>query len=274
MTLGGGDNNNTIGKPLLFSIVMPCFNSSATIERSIESVLRQSYVNWELLVVDDGSTDDTHEIVKEICLFEARVKILKNEFSKGAAGARKTAVKYSAGQFIAFLDSDDIWSQDHLLGADKFFNSKPDANFIFSNYTAVSGAKQVSYFLPDQVGYGRFLCTNFVPCLTVVLRAAKVDWRDMPEIRKRNDLAIWLTLVKKYNEPFFNTGLSTGFYSVSKTGLSGSYLESYGYAVKVLQEYGGLSLFAAVNFSLMHAVIAVLKKIFPVLFNKMCRTLV
>ncbi|HAT8026754.1 glycosyltransferase family 2 protein, partial [Citrobacter rodentium] len=96
----------------LVSIIMPSFNSEHTISASISSVLQQTYTNWELLVCDDNSIDGTRSKVLEFA--DSRIKLLINEYAKGAAGARNTSLKYASGRFIAFLDSDDIWGANKL----------------------------------------------------------------------------------------------------------------------------------------------------------------
>ena len=98
----------------LISIVMPAYNAAQYIEQSIESVLKQSYTNWELIIVDDCSVDDTYKIVEKLCLNEERIKLFRMNENSGVAMARNFAISMSRGKYIAFLDSDDLWLPDKL----------------------------------------------------------------------------------------------------------------------------------------------------------------
>lgn len=98
----------------LVSIVMPCFNRAFLLSRSIDSVVAQSYKNWELIIVDDRSSDDIESVVKEYSNKDNRIKYYLNECKKGPAGARNCGIIHSMGEYIAFLDSDDQWMKQHL----------------------------------------------------------------------------------------------------------------------------------------------------------------
>ena len=107
------------------SIIMPAHNVSDFIAGSLNSVLEQTYSNWELIIVDDCSTDNTVDIVKPF-LKDKRVKLLQNEINLGGAGSRNVAIKAAQGRYIAFLDSDDLWTADKL---DKQLNSSWQTQF-------------------------------------------------------------------------------------------------------------------------------------------------
>lgn len=96
------------------SVIMPTYNRERLLSRAIESVIKQTYTNWELLIVDDYSTDNTKETVEQYVSIDKRIKYLKNERKKGVAGARNSGILNSTGEYIAFLDSDDEWLQHHL----------------------------------------------------------------------------------------------------------------------------------------------------------------
>ena len=121
---------------LKISIVMPSFNSSRFIHKSIESVISQTYKNWELLIVDDCSTDDTYDIAKEYERNDNRIKVFRNDTNRGAAFSRNIAIKNSSGDYIAFLDSDDKWHESKL---EKQINFMLDNNYVFSytNYSLI-----------------------------------------------------------------------------------------------------------------------------------------
>ena len=97
----------------LVSVIMPSFNTAKFISETIESVLAQTYANWELIIVDDCSTDNTDEVVKPF-LTDKRIKYLKNKKNSGAAVSRNYALREAKGKWIAFLDSDDLWLPEKL----------------------------------------------------------------------------------------------------------------------------------------------------------------
>ena len=98
----------------LVSIISPSYNCKEFISQTIDSVLAQSYSNWELLIVDDCSTDGTYELAKEYSEKDCRIKVFRNEKNCGAAVSRNKGIQNSKGQYVAFLDSDDIWAFNKL----------------------------------------------------------------------------------------------------------------------------------------------------------------
>ena len=93
----------------MISIVMPLYNSERFLADAIDSVLNQSFSDWELLICDDGSTDNSYRLASKYSKIDARIVLLKNNFTKGASGARNTCIKHARGRYITFLDSDDLW---------------------------------------------------------------------------------------------------------------------------------------------------------------------
>ena len=117
------------------SIIIPTYNKSKFISEAIESVMNQSYPDWELIVVDDFSTDNTEEIVTNFILRHDgdRIKYVKNERKKGVSGARNTGIRYLKGKYIAFLDSDDFWDRDNLKLKAEILNSNQSIDALFSD---------------------------------------------------------------------------------------------------------------------------------------------
>jgi glycosyltransferase involved in cell wall biosynthesis len=138
-------------KENLISIVMPCYNSSATLARSIESALSQSHEEIELIVVDDGSTDSSVAIAEEICQRDRRLQLIRTNGNRGAAQARNRAIAVSRGEFIAFLDADDTWDprcMERLLLA---LTARPDAALAYCGWQniGVEGGRAAPYIPPD-----------------------------------------------------------------------------------------------------------------------------
>lgn len=117
------------------SVIIPTYNRSKFISEAIESVINQSYPDWELIVVDDFSTDNTEEIVTNFILRDdsSRIKYIKNERKKGVSGARNTGIKYSKEKYIAFLDSDDFWDKDNLKLKAEILNSNQSVDALISD---------------------------------------------------------------------------------------------------------------------------------------------
>ena len=116
----------------LVSIIMPSYNTGKFIKETINSVLNQTYNNWELIIVDDCSTDDTEKIVNTIK--DNRIKFLKNNTNSGAAISRNRAIKEAKGKWIAFLDSDDLWKKEKIEKQIRFMKEN-HYDFSYTNYT-------------------------------------------------------------------------------------------------------------------------------------------
>lgn len=181
----------------LVSIIMPSYNTAAYIKQSIESVLKQSYTNWELIIVDDCSSDNTDEVVKSIN--DVRVKYLKNEKNSGAALSRNRALREAKGRWIAFLDSDDLWMSEKLEKQIRFME-KNGYYFSYTNYEEIDidGNKTgVKITGPKRITKTGMFNYCWPGCLTVMYDASKVGHIQIEDIKKNNDYAMWLKVCKK-----------------------------------------------------------------------------
>lgn len=180
------------------SIVMPSFNSSAFIADAIESVISQSFSDWELLVVDDASKDGTADLVKERFFCEPRVVVHQLGSNQGAAYARNVAIEAARGRFIAFLDSDDFWHSNKLAVQIPLLESC-DACFAFSGYNLLVGedfTRTRPVPVPERLVYRDLLRSQPVGCLTAVYDTQKTGKVYMPDIRMRQDWGLWLRLLR------------------------------------------------------------------------------
>ncbi|MBR5553291.1 MAG: glycosyltransferase family 2 protein [Clostridia bacterium] len=184
----------------LVSIIMPSYNTARFIKETIDSVFAQTYQNFELIIVDDCSTDETDEVVAPY-LCDARVKYIKNEKNSGAAVSRNRALKEAGGKWIAFLDSDDLWEPEKLEKQIDFMK-KGEYYFSYTNYVEideksallgrkVSGPKKIT-----KSGMYNFCWPG---CLTVMYDAERVGLVQIEDIKKNNDYAMWLKAIKKAN---------------------------------------------------------------------------
>lgn len=181
---------------MLVSIIMPSYNSSPYIADSIESILNQTYSNWELLITDDCSTDETVEIIGNYMNKDERIKLYRHDINKGAGYARNNSIHFATGRFFAFLDSDDIWVNEKLEKQIKFMIEK-DLDMSYSFYQKFNAAGFNGIVKSrDKITYNKLLYSNVIGCLTVIYDASKLGKRYMPLLRKRQDMALWLDILK------------------------------------------------------------------------------
>ncbi len=181
----------------LVSIIMPTYNCAKFIKETIESVLNQTYENWELVIVDDCSNDNTEEIVESFN--DKRIKYHKLEKNSGAAVARTTAMKMAIGNYMAFLDSDDLWKKEKLEKQLEFMK-KNNYNFTCTAYEQIDeeGNKLNKVIkTKKKANYNRILLDCPVGNSTVMYNVDNLGKFEVPNIRKRNDDALWLQILKR-----------------------------------------------------------------------------
>ena len=182
----------------LVSIIMPSYNTSDFISETIKSVLNQTYANWELLIVDDCSTDNTDEIVRPF-LLDKRIRYLKNENNSGAAVSRNRALREAKGKWVAFLDSDDLWMPDKLSKQIRFME-KNSYHFSYTNYSEIDTKgrrKGITVTGPKKITKAGFYNFCWPGCLTVMYDVETVGLIQIADIKKNNDYAMWLKVCKK-----------------------------------------------------------------------------
>ena len=180
----------------LVSIVMPSYNSEKYIKDSIESVLNQTHSNWELLIVDDCSEDQTVEIVKSFK--DERIKLFQNQANSGAAISRNWALREARGKWIAFLDSDDIWLPNKLEEQLKFMIEN-NYSFTYTDYRICLNGKweNVIHTSPNKINFRKIKKYCYFSTITVIYDASKVGLIQIGDIRKNNDYAMWLKALQK-----------------------------------------------------------------------------
>lgn len=185
-------------KPLV-SIITPVYNCEDTIGETIESVLNQTLSDFEMLIVDDISNDKTIDIIKKYQKQDKRIKLFILKEKGGAASARNKALKEASGQYIAFLDGDDLWVSDKLEKQIKFMQEN-NIYFSYADYAYIDekGKKMGIYRkCPKRMSYFRMLLGDSVGCLTVIYDSKRVGKIEIPNIKKRNDYALWCQILKK-----------------------------------------------------------------------------
>ena len=183
----------------LVSIITPSYNSSKFIEECINSVITQSYIDWEMIIVDDYSTDNSRDLILKFAKEDNRIKTIFLDENVGAAAARNIAIKQSKGKYIAFLDSDDIWKSEKIEKQLSFMNDRNIA-FSFTSYQPMSEDGK-EYFniikVPEKMTYASYLRNTIIGCLTVIIDKEKTGKFQMPNIRSSHDMALWLLIMKR-----------------------------------------------------------------------------
>ena len=245
----------------LVSIIMPSYNTAQYISDSIQSVINQTYQNWELLIVDDCSTDSTDEIIK-LFLVDSRIRYYKSEKNVGAAESRNRALREAKGRWIAFLDSDDLWSPTKLYEQIHFMREN-NYGFSYTNYSEINsnGEKTGTYISgPKCVTARQMYRYCWMGCLTVMYDAEKIGLIQIPNIKKNNDYAMWLFVIKK--EPCYLLNRNLAFY---RRGRSGSISNQNAFKLivwhyKLFRIIEGLKVYEAIFFTIQNIVFGIWKK--------------
>jgi glycosyltransferase involved in cell wall biosynthesis len=183
----------------LVSIIMPNYNSARFVEETIVSVFAQTYENWELILVDDCSSDDSITIIESLMAEDKRIKLIKLAENSGPAIARNRGIEEAKGRYIAFLDSDDTWHPEKLSKQISFMQEH-DIALCYTGYYRIeeqSGKIIDQINVPQKVDYNELLKQNIIGCLTAMYDTQKLGKVYMPDILKRQDFALWLTILKK-----------------------------------------------------------------------------
>lgn len=226
----------------LVSIITACYNSEKHISDMINSVLAQTYQNWELLLVDDCSTDKTLDIINTITSSESRIKVFQLTKNSGAAVARNKAIQEANGRFIAFLDSDDRWLSLKL--------EKQMAFMISNGYSLTHTAYEIidefgniskKMIKPAEVlNYNDMLYANKIGCLTAIYDQHQLGKIEMPLLRKRQDYGLWLNILQSGIKAY---GLSEVLaqYRQTENSMSSNKMDLIKWNWKLFREVQGLS---------------------------------
>ncbi|MDO8317285.1 MAG: glycosyltransferase family 2 protein [Flavobacterium sp.] len=232
-------------KPLV-SIITPSFNSAKFIAETIQSVQNQTYQQWEMIIVDDCSTDETVSIIQEIANKDSRIQLIKLKKNSGTGIARSTALEKATGKFIAFLDADDLWKPEKLdkqLG----FMKANNLPFTFSFYDCINEAgKPLNRRIeaPLHLSYQQLFFCNYIGNLTGIYDANYFGKIAVSSIRKRQDWMMWLTILKKiqFAQPVPE---SLAFYRIRENSISASKLDLVKHNFSVYRTHHRLNLIGA-----------------------------
>lgn len=241
----------------LVSIIMPSYNTASYISNSIKSVIAQTYNNWELIIVDDCSTDNTDEIVADF-LIDKRIKYYKNNYNRGAAQSRNRALQEAKGRYIAFLDSDDLWLPEKLELQLAYMKENNYA-FSYTDYRICLNGKWLPYIntAPNYINKRRLYNWCYFSTITVIYDVKIVGLVQIADLKKHNDYAMWFKVIEKTNAYRFPKCLS--FYikhndSVSSGSKFNLIKHHYILYRKALNKGKLLSVFLTVN-NILHGLI-------------------
>ena len=245
----------------LVSIIMPSYNAARFIGESINSVLLQTYSNWELLIVDDCSKDNSVEVVRKFANIDKRVVLFSLEKNVGAAAARNVAIEHAQGQYIAFLDSDDVWDE-YKLEKQLAFMKQYSYAFTFSNYYVMeeNGKKTENIVkVPSSLSYHQYLRNTIIGCLTVIIDRQQTGDFKMPLIKSSHDMALWLLIMKRGFKAYGLKDVLAGYRLVSTSNTAKKWKAAKD-VWKVYREIEGLSVLYAAYCFCGYAINAVLKR--------------
>lgn len=229
----------------LVSIITTTYNSSRYIADTILSIQAQSYHDWELLITDDCSTDETATIIEEYAKNDSRIKFYQLQTNGGSGISRNNSIAHAQGQYIAFCDSDDRWTEDKLKRQLDLMEKSGTSMCYSSYYKCDENGELIGrVFCKRRVSYKRMVCDNAIGFLTMIYDRNKLGTEYLPEIRKRQDWALNIKLLKK-------AGVACGvpeplaYYRVRKGSLSRDKLSLIKYNIAVYEEVLGMSAFMA-----------------------------
>lgn len=243
----------------LVSVIMPAYNCEKYIADAIESVLDQTYLNFELIVIDDDSKDRTFEIIKKYSNKDPRVKVFKNKKNSGVSATRNRGISLAEGQWIAFLDSDDMW-EPSKLEKQLEVAEEISAEFLFtgSSYINEEGEPFKGIFeIPERVSYKELRNQNVISCSSVLIKKKFFDNIKMEKDEIHEDYAAWLRILKLgvtaygINEPLL-------IYRISRNSKSGNKLKSVKMTYKVFR-FVGINPIGSAYFMMRHVLASVRK---------------
>lgn len=242
---------------------MPTYNSVKYVLESVSSVIDQTYINWELIIVDDASNDSTVLSLKEISRQDERIKIIYLDVNSGSAVSRNTGIKLAKGDFIAFLDSDDIWLPNKLEKQINFMLLN-NVDFSYSAYQKSNEEGDVlgDVNVPAKVSYEDLLKVCSIGCLTAIYDVRRLGKIYMPLIRRRQDLGLWLRILRKV--PFaYGLNEPLAQYRVRSDSISANKKIAAQYTWRLYRDIEELSLMRSLYFFSHYAVNGVLRSKFP-----------
>ena len=226
----------------LVSIITPTYNAEKFIAETLKSVQNQTYQNWEMILVDDASTDETVKIISDFVEKDSRIKLFKLEKNSGNGFARNIALEKAVGKYIAYLDADDLWFPNKLEKQIQFLKEN-NLHFTFSFYDCIDeegNSLNRRVEAPVNLTYDELFFCNYVGNLTAIYDADYFGKIVIEATQKRQDWRLWLTILKQIQvttpvpEPL-------AFYRIRKDSISSSKFKLIKHNFGVYREFHGFN---------------------------------
>jgi teichuronic acid biosynthesis glycosyltransferase TuaG len=204
----------------MVSIITPVYNCEKFIKECIQSVLNQTFKDWELILIDDFSSDSSRSIINEYINLDSRIKAYYFDENVGAGITRNKGIEISTRRFIAFLDSDDYWQKDKLKIQIDFMIQK-NIEFSYTNFFELDKKDNVKKVIlqPRSISYYTLLFNNYIKTLTAIYDTKRIGKVYMPSYRKRQDWGLWFNILEKTNKAYC-LSQPLAYYRTSNSSLS------------------------------------------------------
>jgi teichuronic acid biosynthesis glycosyltransferase TuaG len=248
----------------LVSIITPLYNAEKTIRKTIDSVLAQSHQNWEMLIADDLSPDNSVAIVEEYIQQDSRIKLIKTDDNTGPAECRNRAIRAASGDFMAFLDSDDAWNPDKLSKQLQLMQEK-DALFCYSSYElmneeGVLTGKKVT--VPASTTFTQMLKSNVIPCVTVIYNIKELGKFYMKSVG-HEDYVCWLNILKSKDITAVGHTDTLAQYRIQSHSVSSNKLKVSQYQWRIYRDELKLGLITSSYYFIWYTLKGIKKHLFP-----------
>ena len=239
----------------LVSIIVPVFNSSKSVIETLTSIMNQTYKNWEAILINDASTDNSLEVIERFCGLDQRFTVINLKKNGGVSTARNQGILKAKGEYICLLDSDDYWKPEKLKVQIEFMIRKK-IQFSFTGYELID-EKSIPLNkvieVPESINYNELLKMNCIGCLTVMLDADLLKKYKFPSMG-HEDYANWLIILKENKISAYGIKNSLAYYRKSRNSLSGNKFKTINWTRKIYYNHLKLgfinSLFRTVIFSI------------------------
>lgn len=228
----------------LVSVIMPVYNSAKYVVAAIESVIAQTYANWELFIIDDYSSDNAVALIEQYVAKDNRIILLKLKQNGGSAVARNTGIEAANGKYIAFLDADDVWLPNKLAMQVPFME-KDNIALSCTWYAGMHPDGSLTGKIikaPAHITYKHLLKNNTIGCLTAMYNVTVCGKQYMPLLRKRQDYGLWLNILKEHHKAKCLAEVLAN-YRVGMDSLSKNKFKVLQYNWEILRKHQQLSFF-------------------------------
>ncbi|MCK3655751.1 glycosyl transferase family A [Pasteurellaceae bacterium Macca] len=243
----------------LVSIITPVYNSEEYLSDCVDSVLLQSYSNWELLLIDDCSTDNSINIIEMYANKDKRIKLYRNEFNKGPALTRNLGLDNAKGEYIAFLDSDDYWGKEKLFHQIEFM-LKNNASLSHGNYFFTDLNKNIlkKVLVDKKLDYSKLLKGNQIKTMSLVIKSSVISDVRFKNI-KHEDYIFLLEIMKKDLCSYADSSTIDSFCRIGKVSVSSNKIKSALWTWNVFYKYEKLGFFKAIYYFIHYAINGIIK---------------